>query len=39
MGVTMGLEYLIYEPLLALLFGDRQIVRNRGGFFFKAKLS
>lgn len=34
MGVTFGLEYLIYEPLLALLFGHTQPVRIRGGYYY-----
>ena len=38
MGIVFALEHFIYEPLLALLFGDREFVRNRGGFFYNFKL-
>jgi hypothetical protein len=38
MGIVFILEHLIFEPILALCFGDRQIVRNRGGFFYNFKL-
>lgn len=38
MGIVFVLEYLIYEPLLALLFGNTNAVRARGGYFYHFKL-
>lgn len=38
MGVVFALEYLIFEPLIVLLFGDTRAVRVRGGHFYNFNL-
>jgi hypothetical protein len=38
MGIVFALEVLIFEPLLALIFGDFKAVRIRGGYFYNFKL-
>lgn len=38
MGITIVLDQFIFEPLLIALFGDREIVRIRGGYFYDFKL-
>jgi hypothetical protein len=38
MGVVFVLEYLIFEPLLALIFGSTSGARMRGGQFYNFKL-
>lgn len=38
MGIVFVLEYIIFEPLLALIFGSTSPVRTRGGHFYNFRL-
>jgi len=38
MGIVFAIEYFIYEPILLLLFHDKTIVRNRGGYYYNYQL-
>lgn len=38
MGVTFGIEHLVYEPILALFFSNWTAIRVRGGYFYNFKL-
>jgi hypothetical protein len=38
MGIVFALEYLIFEPLFTLLFGNSRAMRIRGGYFYNFKL-
>ena len=38
MGIVFALEYIIFEPLLALIFGNTEGMKKRGGHFYNFKL-
>lgn len=38
MFVTFAIEHFIYEPILISCFGDKQLVRERGGSFYNFRL-
>ncbi len=38
MGIVFALEYAIFEPLLALIFGNTEGMKRRGGYFYNFKL-
>jgi len=38
MGIVFALEHLIFDPILACIFGNNRNYRQKGGYFYDFKL-